>query len=164
MEVITFQKLRAGDFEHFRLIAVWYLAEWGIPIAITMDRLAVIVGDSQQLQLILICDGVPVATAGIYHHVGLIDKAPRFSNYKNWLALVYTRPDRRGKGYGSALCNYVVSCSQEMHIDALYLFTDTASDFYRKLGWQDTEHLLLDQRDIIVMRKTCAVGLPKLFL
>ena len=153
MDGIIFQKLRASDFEHFRLIALWYHMEWGIPVSTTMARLEDIVNDSEQVQFVMICDGVPVATAGIYKHVGLLDRVPQYRSYKNWLALVYTRWDRRGKGYGSALCEHALAYSKEMCIDKLYLFTDTAADFYGKLGWQEMEHLHLDERNIIVMRK-----------
>jgi len=34
-------------------------------------------------------DGLPTATGGVYDHVGLIDREPRFKVYSPWLALVF---------------------------------------------------------------------------
>jgi GNAT superfamily N-acetyltransferase len=99
-------------------------------------------------------DGVPISTGGLYHHVGLLDKAPHLKVYKHWLALVYTIPKQRNQGYGALICQRIQHHSKSIGIDKLYLFTDTAERLYRRLGWAEIESLSIDSRNIVVMEKT----------
>ena len=73
--------------------------------------------------------------------------------YRDWLALVYTLPQERGKGYGTLLCQYMQEHAQEMRIENVYLFTDTAESLYKKLGWREIERLHYKTRNVIVMSK-----------
>jgi hypothetical protein len=104
-ENITYQLLKPEDKENIALIANWYLSEWNIPKEKTIQNLESVATSSDQFQILMMFNGVPIATGGIYNHVGLIDREPKFKVYKNWLALVYTIPGERKKGFGALICN-----------------------------------------------------------
>lgn len=98
-------------------------------------------------------DNVPIATGGLYKHVGLLDQEPRLKIYKNWLALVYTKPDNRGKGLGALICNHTQYQSKKLGLKEIYLFTHTVENLYRRLAWQQLERLALGGKDIVIMKK-----------
>ena len=107
MENIEFKILQPANQQTFNLISDWYLTQWKIPIDKTLQRFKIITNDKLQFQVLMTLNKIPIATGGLYNHVGLIDKEPRFSIYENWLALVYTIPNQRQKGYGASICNFI---------------------------------------------------------
>lgn len=153
MDGVNFKTLQPNDFEIFEIIANWYFIEWKIPPDKTIQRLQTITVDTSQFQILLTLDGIPISTGGLYNHVGLHDKEPRYLIYKKWLALVYTTPNRRNMGYGALLCKHIEELSKKRGINKLYLFTDTAELLYQRLGWFETERVSMDSRNVIIMQK-----------
>ena len=154
MSVIDFQIVQSADRQAMLLIAGWYFSGWHIPVETTMERLQAVTSDSKQFQVLMLLDGRPISTGGIYDHVGLLDKEPGFKIYKKWLALVYTIPEERGRGYGAAICSYIQKHSGILEFEKIRLFTDTPESLYRRLGWKETERLTVNDRNIVVMEKT----------
>src|SRR5438067_10724629 len=107
MDRPEFHIVSPTDNKTIELIADWYLSEWNISKDKTIQRISSFPRDTSQFQAIMTLGGVPVSTGGLYHHVGLLDKEPRFRTYQNWLALVYTIPAERRKGFGALICNYI---------------------------------------------------------
>jgi GNAT superfamily N-acetyltransferase len=105
-------------------------------------------------------DDLPIATGGIYNHVSLLDKEPRFREHKHWLALVYTVPEFRGKGVGADLCGYIEQHAQTLGLEQIHLFTHTAERLYKRLGWQELERLRAGEKDIVVMQKFFSEDTP----
>jgi GNAT superfamily N-acetyltransferase len=153
MNEINFQILQPGEETTFEIIASWYLSEWKIPREKTIQRLQTITADSSQFQVLMTVDGAPVSTGGLYNHVGLLDKEPRLKIYKNWLALVYTVPDKRHQGYGALICKHIQDLSQRIGVDTMHLFTDTAERLYKRLGWIEIERLNIGERNVVIMKK-----------
>jgi GNAT superfamily N-acetyltransferase len=153
MTKINFQILQSNDQPTFQLIADWYLSEWKIPRDKTIQRLQTITADSSQFQILMTLDGIPISTGGLYDHVGLLDKEPRLKIYKNWLALVYTTPDKRHQGYGALICKHIQNHSKYLGLDTMYLFTDTAEQLYKRLGWTEMERLATGDRKVVIMKK-----------
>lgn len=153
MTAIQFKILQADDLKTHQLIADWYADEWKIPIEKTIERLQEITNDRSQFQMLMYLNNDPIATGGLYHHIGLLDKEPRFKIYKNWLALVYTIPKERHQGYGQLLCMEIEKYSKKLAINTLYLFTDTAERLYQRMNWTVLERLSLSDRNIVVMKK-----------
>jgi GNAT superfamily N-acetyltransferase len=153
MPAIKFKIVQPGDKNAMHLIANWYLSEWNIPVNKTIERLKAITADNTQLQVLMTLNNVPVTTGGLYHHVGLLDKEPRFKIYHNWLALVYTIPGMRRQGFGALICSYIQTYSKRSGMKEMYLFTDTAESLYERMGWHQVERLSLCQRNIVVMKK-----------
>jgi GNAT superfamily N-acetyltransferase len=152
MDKIEFQMLQPNDLTTFQLIAGWYLSEWKIPIDKTIQKLQTITTNNMQIQVLMTLDGIPISTGGLYNHVGLIDKEPRLKIYKNWLALVYTIPEKRNKGYGALICKYIQGHSKNLGLNTMYLFTDTAEQLYKRLGWTIMEQLKIGDRNVVVMK------------
>jgi phosphoribosylglycinamide formyltransferase 1 len=150
---IQFQIVQPGDLKIIHLIADWYLSEWNIPVEKTIQRLATITSDASQLQVVMTLEGIPISTGGLYHQVGLTDKQPKFRIYKNWLAQVYTMPNSRHQGFGALICNYIQDHAKKMGEKEMYLFTDTAENLYKRLGWYSFEQVSLGERNVVVMKR-----------
>ena len=150
---ISYQKISATDKDLVKLIADWYFTEWGIDKATTINRLSQFPDNGVPFQLVMKLDGLPIATGGIYNHVGLLDAVPRLKPLQPWLALVYTVPEHRKKGYGALLCEEIQARAKSMDIDELFLFTHTAEPLYKRLGWEELERVYLKDKDIAVMKK-----------
>jgi N-acetylglutamate synthase-like GNAT family acetyltransferase len=150
---LNFQLVKPEDDSTIEHIAEWYFKEWKIPKDQSLIKLKTITSSPTQFQVLTTLDGVPISTAGLYNHIGLLDKVPRLSIYKNWLALVYTIPSMRQKGYGALICNYIHDHSKKIGLNEIYLFTDTAESLYERLGWKALERLPLGNRNIVVMKK-----------
>ncbi len=150
---IKYQIIRPNDSENIDLIAEWYLSEWNIPIQTTIEKTKKLSAENYEFQVLMTLENKPIATGGLYNHVGLLDKEPRLEIYKNWLALVYTKPEYRGKGLGALICKNIQDHSKELGLKDIYLFTHTAENLYKRLDWQQLERLALGGKDIVVMKK-----------
>ncbi|MGE8721493.1 GNAT family N-acetyltransferase [Leptospira terpstrae] len=150
---LGFRVLLPNELETFELIAGWYFDEWKIPIEKTISKLEKITLDDSQFQVLTILGDRPIATGGIYHHVGLLEKEPRFNIYKHWLGLVYTDPDFRQQGIGTKLCRSIEVTAKDRGIREIYLFSDTAVSLYNRLGWAEVEAVTYGQRTVTVMKK-----------
>lgn len=153
MAEIKYQLIKPSDHKNIALIASWYLSEWNIPIQTSIEKIKKLSADNYEFQVLMTLDNAPIATGGLYNHVGLLDKEPRLNIYKNWLALVYTKPANRGKGLGALICNNIQDHSKSLGLKDIYLFTHTAENLYKRLGWQQLERLALGGKDIVVMKK-----------
>jgi GNAT superfamily N-acetyltransferase len=150
---IKYHIVQPDELKTFKLIAGWYLSEWKIPVETTVQRLVAITRSGSQFQVLMMLDDIPIATGGLYNHVGLHEKEPRFKTHKNWLALVYTVPDQRHRGYGALICDFVQNHAKNTGVDTMYLYTDTAEPLYARLGWTEMERLQISARNIIIMKK-----------
>jgi GNAT superfamily N-acetyltransferase len=146
-------RINPGDIEHAQLIADWYLSEWNIPVQSTHERIKNLSPDNSEFQILMLHNNKPVATGGLYNHVALLDREPRLKIYKNWLALVYTKPKFRGTGLGALICIYIQDYAKSLGLKEIYLFTHAAENLYKRLGWQQVERLSLAGKDIVVMKK-----------
>jgi N-acetylglutamate synthase-like GNAT family acetyltransferase len=154
MREIKYQIVNNNDNNTIHLIADWYFLEWNIPKQTTIKKIKNFSADSKQFQVLMTLDNIAVATGGLYNHVGLLDKEPKFRIYKNWLALVYTTPENRKKGLGALICDHIQVQSKKLGIKEIYLFTDTAESLYERLGWHQLERLFLSERQVVVMKKS----------
>jgi GNAT superfamily N-acetyltransferase len=150
---ITYKNVTNADKKSIELIASWYLMEWNTPIEITIKQFSNFNVGNIPFQVLMLLDNEPIATGGIYNHVGLLDREPRFKIYNPWLALVYTTPENRGKGYGALLCKKIEALSKTIGLNEIFLFTHTAESLYKRLDWQEIERIELNGKNIVVMKK-----------
>lgn len=153
MKEIKYQIIKPDDHYNIKLIADWYLSEWNIPVQTTIEKTKSLSANNYEFQVLMTLDNSPIATGGLYNHVGLLDREPRLKIYKNWLALVYTKPDFRRKGMGALICNNIQDHAKGLGLKDIYLFTHTAENLYKRLAWQQLERLPLGGKDIVVMKK-----------
>ncbi len=135
------------------IIAEWYALEWKMDPEATRMRLSGFPVRGVPLQILMSIGDTPVATGGLYDHVGLLDIEPRFKMYGPWLALVYTPIEHRKLGYGTLLCEEIQRRSKDLGLKELFLFTSTAESLYLRMGWAGMERLNIKGRDIVVMKK-----------
>lgn len=62
---------------------------------------------------------------------------------KPWLASLYIEPVHRGSGAGRKMVRGALETTALMGYKELYLRTEDASDYYKKLGWEHIEMLTL---------------------
>jgi len=155
MNRASYSFVQPHDHNTVQLISEWYLKEWNIPTEKTKEKLKNF--SPEEFQVIMLLDGRPVATGGIYHRVGLVEREPRFALHQHWLALVFTLPEKRGKGLGARLCEHIQQQAKEHGLKELYLFTHTAETLYQRLGWTETERLEAGGKNIVVMKKELTV-------
>ena len=153
MAEIECNRLTYHQADIFQQIANWYQMEWKFPLETTLSRLTAITPQKDQFQLVMTRDGVPIGTAGVYNTVRIQEKIPRLNIYTHWLALVYTIPMERGKGYGALLCKKVEEEAKKEGISKLHLYTDTAEALYKRGGWQVVERIEVESRNIELMEK-----------
>jgi len=151
---LHFKLVSSENTALIRLIAEWYAAEWNIPTEISSDKLRQLPAGNHQFQVVMYLGDKPIATGAVYNHVGIQDKMPRLNAYQHWLALVYTFPEFRQRGYGALLCEYIQEHARVLGLKELYLFTHTAESLYRRLLWEQVERIEANGKDIVVMRKT----------
>ncbi|HEX7367518.1 MAG TPA: GNAT family N-acetyltransferase [Pelobium sp.] len=149
---IQFKVVDPKDIETITMIAEWYLKEWNIPLKTTIEKIKALSLANKEFQILMIVNGMPVATGGIYTNVGLLEKEPRLKIHKNWLALVYTLPKFRGKGLGKLLCEAIQNQSKKIQLTQLHLFTHTAESLYKRLNWKVTERIELEGKNIVIMQ------------
>ncbi|MBX2923513.1 MAG: GNAT family N-acetyltransferase [Chitinophagaceae bacterium] len=153
MTDIKYQIIRPDDNKNIELIADWYLSEWNIPLQATISKTKKLSEGNFEFQVLMTLDNKPIATGGLYNHVRLLDKEPGLKMYLHWLALVYTTPENRGRGFGALICRHIQNHSKDLGLKNIYLFTHTAESLYKRLEWQQLERLALGGKDIVVMKK-----------
>ncbi|QJD85960.1 GNAT family N-acetyltransferase [Cohnella herbarum] len=153
MSLYSFIKVEKEDLNLIKTIAKWYSSEWNIAEETTVQQITNFPAAGLPFQVIMKADNIPVATAGLYNHVKLVDFDSRFSKYGPWLALVYTTTENRNKGYGTLLCKHIEEISCHSGLKKIYLYTSTAEKLYRHLGWEEVERLAIQGREIVVMKK-----------
>ena len=57
-----------------------------------------------------------------------------------WIASVFVKEKWRAKGVASKLVTYGEERAAKANVSRLYLFTESSTGFYLKLGWQKIEH------------------------
>lgn len=153
MNPYSFSNVTNEDASSIELIAEWYSSEWNIAKETTIRQISHFPTSGIPFQIMMKVDNIPVATAGLYHHVKLLDFESRFSKYGPWLALVYSTTQNRNKGYGTRLCKQIEEITYNLGVKNIYLYTSTAEALYKRLGWEEVERLSIHSRDVVVMNK-----------
>lgn len=134
-------------------IAAMYLAEWDIPMQVTIDRLTNLPLNAIPFHIVLLINDKPAATAGVHHDVGLLKVEPRFSHLGPWVSLVYTLPEFRKQGLGALMCTYLEDHARSLGVEILYLYTATAEKLYQRLNWIPDERFIYKGLDTVLMWK-----------
>jgi GNAT superfamily N-acetyltransferase len=144
-----FRIIKAEQKNICNLIAQWYWDEWQILPQKTISRIQN--ATEYEFQMLLLLNGIPVATGGVYNHIPLLDRMPELNRYKPWMALIYTVPNHRGKGMGSLLCQHILQYAADQGICKMYLFAENAVQFYLNMGWKIRELTSVEQRNVHIM-------------
>ncbi|RWU09890.1 GNAT family N-acetyltransferase [Pedobacter chitinilyticus] len=148
---LDFHIISSNESHLIKLVASWYEEQWSIPEAKVSEMISHL--DDELFHGLLAINGEPVATGGIHRKVSVFAIDATLAVYDYWLALVYVRPEFRGKGIGAILCAQLEQEALKRKIEKLHLFTHTAESFYRNQHWQLTKRIFYQDRDIAVMEK-----------
>ena len=83
---------------------------------------------------------------------------PLYADLTPWLGGMLVRPDARGTGVGTALMRHACECAEAWGIDRLFLYTESAREFYARFGWQVIDETDWEGGRVAVM--TRETGLP----
>lgn len=97
---------------------------------------------------ILLVDEVVAGSVSLLKHD---DIANLRADLSPWLASLLVEPRHRGQGYGRALVDHCVGRARALAFPTLYLYTDTHSKFYERLGWQLIEERISRGVQVAVM-------------
>jgi GNAT superfamily N-acetyltransferase len=72
----------------------------------------------------------------------LVGNDLKAKEYTPWLAGLYVDKEYRNRGIGKVLVEEIQAIARSFGYDTLYLRTEYASEYYRKLGWEFVETLI----------------------
>ncbi len=150
---VKIQKLDASDQERISTIANWYFDEWNTPVEKTIQRLSNQPNEDVLFQLILTLNGKLVGTGGLCVQVNLLQVHKTFTQYKPWIALLYTDKNYRKQGYGKVLLEHMEWHARQEKLDKIYLYTFTAESLYRRGGWKPIDHVPYKGHRTTIMEK-----------
>lgn len=123
-------------------VAHWIYTEFIETLRPTLTRAAVIAAlqerQAQTLPLTYlgVVDGTCVATVSLVGN----DLGAR-PEWSPWLASLYVLPAMRGQGCARRLIDHIQSVAAGLGHTTLYLRTETAAAYYRRLGWRQIDAL-----------------------
>jgi len=85
------------------------------------------------IRLVALTEGKCAGTAS------LVFNDLKCRDYTPWLAALYVEAGHRNQGIGLLLIDAVKDIARQLGYDKLYLRTEHASGYYRKLGWEFVE-------------------------
>tara|TARA_R110000796_G_scaffold66780_2_gene153495 strand:+ start:1866 stop:2342 length:477 start_codon:yes stop_codon:yes gene_type:complete len=150
---ITFQRLTADD-PHVSLVAIWIFEAWGhlhpgLTQEQAIERVKAECGQGGVPSIFVAMQGeTPVGTASL-----IADDMSIRRELTPWLASVFVVPEWRGQGIASELVKRVEAEAIESGIRHFYLYTPDQQTLYRRLGWQDVEHLEYRGETVTVMSR-----------
>ncbi len=150
---IDFEFINSEHVDEINQIANWYLNEWGVPNKNTFNHLTKNPDDNVIFQIMLTVDNICAGTGGLYKKVRIQDYIKKYNNYYPWIALMYTTPNHRGKGFGARLLDEIESEAKKKGFRKLYLFTSTAETLYRRKGWDEIDRFIIKGKVVVIMSK-----------
>ncbi|MGY2463199.1 GNAT family N-acetyltransferase [Vreelandella sulfidaeris] len=150
---ITLHRLTADD-PHVSLVAIWIFEAWGhlhrgLTQEQAIERVRAECGQGGVPSIFVAMQGeTPVGTASL-----IADDMSIRREFTPWLASVYVMPEWRGQGIASGLVKRVEAEAIESGIRHFYLYTPDQQSLYRRLGWQDVEHLEYRGETVTVMSR-----------
>ena len=121
--------------EHAETVAKWCYDEFinGIKTDVSYEDVLGSVNKCGRTELpvrfIALIDGRCAGTIAIYSN------DLRCRDYTPWLAALYVGKEYRNRGIGGRLIEKVKEAAAELGYRELYLRTEHAGNYYRKLGW-----------------------------
>ncbi|MGY5351096.1 GNAT family N-acetyltransferase [Wenyingzhuangia sp. IMCC45533] len=150
---IDYKKLSSTETEIINQISDWYFNEWKIPKQKTVESLADNSNGNVIFQVLMTDQKTPIGTGGLYHKVGIQNRIKEYENHSPWIALMFTKPEVRGKGLGGKLLEEIELEAQKKGFEKIYLFTHTAESLYIRKGWKEIDRYQIDGKNIVIMDK-----------
>jgi GNAT superfamily N-acetyltransferase len=146
-------ELLADRPEAIPVIAGWYWQEWGQhnperPYAEFLDRVSGCVYRNHiPLAYVAMDSKRSLGTASLVECD--METHPELSP---WLAGVYVDPRYRHRGIASMLVRKICAKADELGFAELFLYTNSADELYRKLGWVNLEQTNYRDKPVKIMK------------
>jgi len=127
------------EIQHAPAVTRWIFNEWvkhrvsDMTYEQLLGRIQNCHKDKFPIRLVALIDGKCVGT------IALVENDLKGKSHTPWLAALYIDPDYRNQKIGMQLTERLKAVAKELGYKELYLRTETASDYYRKLGWEFVE-------------------------
>jgi predicted N-acetyltransferase YhbS len=132
-------KYLCENLNHANIVSSWIYNEFikdirdDLTVKEISSRIIKCGKDALPIRLVAVLDGRCVGT------VSLVENDLKCRAYTPWLAALIVDKNFRGKGIGKRLISFVQEIARQMGYKELYLRTEHASEYYKKLGWQFVE-------------------------
>jgi GNAT superfamily N-acetyltransferase len=130
-------------------VADWVWQEWGFS---SPDRCAADLNDSRRgaipSRFVAVRGNMPLGVVNLI----ACNLEPR-CHLTPWLAGLFVHPRERLSGVGSALTRFCEREAAKQGFAQLYLYTERAEGFYRRLGWITIETMTWEGEPIAVMAR-----------
>ncbi len=150
---IEYRYVKSNDTKSINQISDWYLKEWGIPKEKTIQSLTENTTKNVIFQVLITDNGTLIGTGGLYNKVGIQKHIAKYEKYSPWIALMFTEPNRRGKGLGAKLLNEIESEAKRKDHKKIYLFTHSAESLYKRNGWNVIDQYNIEGKEGVIMSK-----------
>jgi predicted N-acetyltransferase YhbS len=127
------------NITHAEQVAEWIYNEFikdkrsGVSYEQVLNSVKLCCKDKLPVRLIALLDGRCVGT------VAIVQNDLKGSEYTPWLAALYVDEAYRKNKIGEQLIEHVKAISKELGYSTVYLRTEHAGNYYKKLGWQYVE-------------------------
>lgn len=138
--------------EYIPLLADWHRQQWSNS---GHDRTALIssrtgVGNIPKT-FVAMCEGAPVGFVCL-----LVSNAPSRPDLTPWLASLFVKTEFRNAGIGKALLQHCSDYAAEIGFSRIYLYTSTAVDYYKRLGWNQIDNFDIHGKSKIILSRSCS--------
>jgi monoamine oxidase len=154
----------AGRLELAPDLAAWHVAEWGhlypgwtVEVARAEFVAMTDPGAVPTTWVALDDDGSLLGSVSVIPD----DELPGFEHLGPWLASLYVVPSARGAGLGRRLVAAAVDGARALGVARLHLFTDTAADWYRRLGWHPVAEAAANGHAVTVFTRATDPDAPR---
>jgi thiamine pyrophosphokinase len=127
--------------EHIETVASWVYSEFVENIARKAPYKKILLNFSNTymselpVTLIALDNGECIGTVSIFHN-----DLKTQDELTPWLAALYVAPAHRNRGAAKKLIKRVYSIAKQLQYSCIYLRTEHASGYYKKLGWEFAFH------------------------
>ncbi|NVM26775.1 MAG: GNAT family N-acetyltransferase [Desulfobacterales bacterium] len=95
---------------------------------------------------------VAVNDNGVYGTVALKSESASHTHLSPWLAALYVTPEMRRKGLGLRLVKAVEKLAIEMGSKTIYARSDTAADFFERMGWTGIDKTVFQGQELTIFK------------
>ncbi|TYQ18435.1 UNVERIFIED_CONTAM: putative acetyltransferase [Acetivibrio alkalicellulosi] len=130
------------NIQYIDIVAKWIYTEFvdGIRVGIPYEK----VEKSFKQRKI---ESIPISIVAINKDVcvgvaSLLENDLKLRDYTPWLGGLYVSEEHRNQGIGKVLIEEIKTIAKRLGYDVLYLRTEHALEYYKKLDWQFVENLI----------------------
>ncbi|HEX6299141.1 MAG TPA: GNAT family N-acetyltransferase [Acidimicrobiia bacterium] len=140
-----------------RVVAEWHWNEWGdVDPAVSLRSWTIRLADNTNhdrtpTSYVAIVKGDPVGSVVLVDH-DMPDRQD-LARLSPWLAGLFVLPGYRRAGIGSRLIKHAEAEATRFGANQLNAYTSTASDLYKRLGWEAILEIEYEGSDVTVFFK-----------